>query len=143
MHSKHYYQSGSSLFEVLVSVLILGLGLLGVVAVQTSALRNAGYSLQFSDAARQGQAMVEIMRSRRSAALAGQYHTGGFVCDAQASGEIGRWIGDLQNTLGETACGEIVCQAGTTWCKVTVRWGSAPSQTGESIPHELTIGARL
>jgi len=143
MHSKHYYQSGSSLFEVLVSVLILGLGLLGVVAVQTSALRNAGHSLQFSDAARQAQAILETMRSRRSAALAGQYHTGGFVCDAQAGGEIGRWMGDLQTALGETACGEIACQAGAAWCKVTIRWGAAPSQTGESTPHELTTGARL
>jgi len=116
---------------------------LGVVAVQTSALRNAGYSLQFSDAARQAQAMLETMRSRRSAALAGHYHTGGLICDASAGAEIGRWMGDLQNALGETACAEIICQAGAAWCKVTIRWGSAPSQTGEATPHELTTGTRL
>jgi len=136
-------QSGSSLFEVLVSVLILGLGLLGVVAVQTSALRNAGYSLEFSAAAGQAQAILEIMRNRRSSVLAGQYHTGGLVCDAQTGNEIGRWIGDLQNALGETACGEIVCQAGAAWCKITIRWGGAPSQTGETTAHELTTGTRL
>jgi len=136
-------QSGSSLFEVLVSVLILGLGILGVAAVQTSALRNAGHSLELAHAATQVQAMLETMRSRRSAALAGLYHTGGFVCDAQTGNDIGRWIGDLQQALGETACGEIVCQAGAIWCKVTIRWGAVPGDTGETIPHELSTGARL
>jgi len=139
----HRKQSGSSLFEVLVSVLILGLGILGVAAVQTSALRNAAYSLESSHAATQGQAIVETMRSHRSAVLAGHYHTGGFVCDAHTGKEIGRWMGDVQNVLGETACAEIACQAGAAWCKVTIRWGGAPSQTGDTIPHELSTGARL
>jgi len=143
MRSKHYYQSGSSLFEVLVSVLILGLGLLGVVSVQTSALRNAGYSLELSHATHQAQAIVETMRSHRSAALAGQYHTGGLVCDAQAGSEIGRWIDDLQNALGETACGEIVCSSAAVWCKVTIRWGAVPADSDETNAHELTTGARL
>jgi len=143
MHSDAYYQTGSSLFEVLISVLILGVGLLGVSLVQTSALRNAGYSLELGHAAYQGQAMFEIMRSRRPAALAGYYHTGGFVCDAQTGGEVGRWIDAVQTALGETACGEIACQAGAAWCKVTIRWGSVPSQTGETIAHELSTGARL
>jgi len=46
MRSDARYHSGSSLFEVLVSVLILGLGLLGVLAIQTSALRNASGALE-------------------------------------------------------------------------------------------------
>jgi len=138
-----YPQNGSSLFEVLVSVLILGLGLLGVSAVQTTALRNAGHALELTLAASHGQAILETMRSRRQAALAGSYHTGGLVCDAQAGSDIGRWIGDLQKALGETACGEIACQAGAAWCKVMIRWGAAPSLTGDETPHELTTGARL
>jgi len=136
-------QIGSSLFEVLVSVLILGLGILGVSAVQTMALRSAVHSFELSQAAAQGQAILDAMRSHRVAALAGYYHTGGFTCDAQAGSDIGRWIGDVQKALGETACAEIACQAGAAWCKVTIRWGAAPSQTGESTPHELTTGARL
>jgi len=83
------------------------------------------------------------MRSHRPDALAGYYHTGGFVCDAQAGGRIGRWMEDVQNMLGKTACGEIICQAGAGWCQITIRWGHTPSQTGEPIAHQLTIGARL
>jgi len=143
MHGDAQSQSGSSLFEVLISVLILGLGLLGVVSVQTSALRNAGYSLELSHATRQGQAIVETMRSHRPAALAGQYHTGGLVCDAQAGSAIGRWIDDLQNALGETACGEIICPSGVVWCQVTIRWGAVPGDSDETIAHELSTGARL
>jgi len=143
MHSGAQYQSGDSLFEVLVSVLILGLGVSGVVSVQTSAVRNAAYSLERSDAETQAQGILEIMRSRRSAALAGHYHTGGFVCDAQMGTEVGRWVGHLQTALGETACGKIACQAAASWCKVTIRWGNATSRMEGAIPHELTTGARL
>jgi len=83
------------------------------------------------------------MRSRRPDALAGSYHTGGLVCAAQAGSDIGRWIGDLQGALGETTCGEISCPSGTTWCKVTIRWGAISGDTGETTAHELTTGARL
>jgi len=142
MRSDHQ-QAGSSLFEVLVSVLMLGLGMVGVAAVHTRALQHSLYAFESSQAAYQGQAMVEIMRSRRAAALAGHYHTGGLVCAAQASDEIGRWLEDVQQALGETACAEIACPSAAQWCKVTIRWGAASTQTGTPRAHELTIGARL
>jgi len=132
-------QRGGSLFEVLVSVLILGLGILGVAAVQTAALRNARHALELSQAQYQGQAMVETMRSHRLEALAGAYHSGGFVCDAQAGAEIGRWVGHLKNILGETACAEIACPAGVIWCKLSIRWGA---EAGDEA-HELSTGVRL
>jgi len=123
MHPKKS-QRGGSLFEVLVSVLILGLGILGVAAVQTHALRNSVDSLAFAQAGILGQSMLDSMRSHRAQALAGQYHTGGFVCEANTGGEIGRWLHDVQAVLGESACAEISCQAGAGWCKVTLRWGA-------------------
>jgi len=131
-------QTGGSLFEVLVSVLMLGLGILGVTAVQTAALRNARESFEFSQAARLAESMLEIMRSQRLDAL----YSHGFVCDAQAGGAIGRWMRDVQQALGETACGEIACETGAAWCKVSIRWGTA-TNTGESISHLFTTGARL
>jgi len=145
MHRYDYdpSQTGSSLFEVLVAVLILAVGILGVAAVQTGALRNATYSLEFSQAAYQGQAMLERMRNHRQQALAGQYHTGGLRCDAQTGSDPGRWLQDVQDALGETACAEITCQAGALWCKVSIHWGAEPTQTGESHRHVLTTGTRL
>jgi len=142
MRSDHQ-QGGSSLFEVLVSVLMLGLGIVGVAAVHTRALHHSVHAFESSQAAYQGQAMVEIMRSRRAAALAGHYHTGGFVCAAQASHDLGRWLEDLQQVLGETACADIACPSAAQWCKVTIRWGAASTQTGAPVPHEFSIGARL
>jgi len=139
MHADHQHQSGSSLFEVLVSVLVLGAGLLGAASVQTVALRNAGRALEFSQAADHGQALFEIMRSHRQQALAGQYHTGRWVCDAQAGGEIGRWMEGVHTALGESACAEITCQSGVAWCTLAIRWGD----TGDSSAHKLTAGARL
>jgi len=143
MRNYRQIQSGGSLIEVLVSVLVLGLGILGITAVQTTALHSARYSFELSQAAHQAQAILDVMRSRRSDVQAGHYHTGGFVCHTHTGNYIGHWIEDVQNALGKTACGEIACRSGGAWCQVKIRWGDAPSQTDKSIPHELTAGAQL
>jgi len=140
-----HFQSGSSLFEVLVSVLILGVGLLGMVAVQTKALRHATDSLEWAQAAWQGQALLEIMRSRRADALAGYYHTGGFVCagTSPARADLRHWLEEVHTALGETACAEVACQGGAAHCRVTIRWSRVAGETEDGTPYELGIGTRL
>jgi len=143
MRNYRQTQSGGSLFEALVSVLVLGLGILGITAVQTTALRSARYSFEISQAAHQAQAILDVMRSRLPDVQAGHYHTGGLVCQAHTNNYIGRWIEDVQNALGKTACGEIACRSGGAWCQVRIRWEDTPSQAGKSVPNELTAGAQL
>jgi len=140
MRTRLSSQSGSSLFEVLISVLVLGLGMLGLAATQTAALRHTRHALEYSAAAQQAQSLLEIMRSHRGAAHAGHYHSGGWACDAHTGSEIGRWLHDLQAALGDTACAEIVCQTGAVWCSVRLRWGDAARQADE---HTLATRTRL
>jgi len=141
----HMRQRGGSLVEVLVAVLILALGLLGVVAVQSAALRHAGGSLELTQAAIHGQSMLESMRSNRPGVLAGAYNTGGFACTppagtSRASGDVRRWLDSLQQAIGASACGQIACSAAA--CRVAVRW-DARWADADAPPQELAIRAQL
>ena len=58
-------QSGISLIEVMVSVLILSIGLLGIAAMQATALRNGQSSLERSQAVVQSYSILDTIRADR------------------------------------------------------------------------------
>lgn len=119
-------QLGASLLEVMVSVLIMGIGLLGIAAMQATALRNSQSSLERSQAVIQSYAILEAMRANRANAVVGQYNLA-MTCNPPAAGTLAQndlraWITSLETTLGNTAntCGAIACNAAD--CTVTVQW---------------------
>jgi len=61
---------GVSLLEVLIAVLILAIGLLGVAALQASALRNSQSSLERSQAVIYTYTILDSMRSNTANAHA-------------------------------------------------------------------------
>ena len=123
-------QAGMSLIEVMVSVLIMGIGLLGIAALQTTALRNGQSSLERSQAVIQSYAIVDAMRANRDQALAGAYATGGYACTGHAGGtladnDLQSWLASLKTTMGlgadATTCGSVACDANAI-CTIGVRW---------------------
>lgn len=147
MQSAPRHVRGMSLIEVLVSVLILGIGLLGIAAMQSLALRGGQGSMESSQAVMQATSIIEAMRA--NPANAGGYNIGK-TCSASAvsaTGQVGLdlkyWIGELKSTVGAagdtTTCGEITgCPAA---CVVTVSWDDsrAGGGTGRSIVTETRI----
>ncbi|MGO1069173.1 type IV pilus modification protein PilV [Lysobacter sp. CA199] len=123
-------QSGVGLIEILVAVLVLGLGLLGVAAMQSLALRNSQSSMQRSQAVVQAYAMADAMRANPTAASAGAYDTGGLQCFGEVKPEAGSlaaadraaWLQSLGKSLGENAktCGQVACK--DSLCTIEVRW---------------------
>lgn len=127
---------GIGLIEVLVSVLVLGIGLLGVAALQSFALRGGQSSLESSQGVMQATSIIEAMRGNR--ANVANYNIG-MTCAVPTGGTLAQndlrdWITDLKNTMGtaadSTTCGQIVCTVGTTDCVVTVRWDDARAGGG-------------
>jgi len=116
---------GMSLIEVLVSVLILGIGLLGIAAMQSLALRGGQSSLESSQAVMQSTSIIEAMRANR--ANAASYNTAGMVCAAPGGGglagaDLDAWIASLKSTIGNdgATCGQITgCP---DLCVITVQW---------------------
>ena len=143
-HSKRT-QAGTSLLEVLIAVLILAIGLLGIAALQSLTLKNTQSASERSAAVIQSYAMLDMMRANRPEAIARLYDTG-WLCEApddtstRVGGDTGRWIAQLQESVGSTACGRIDCGAVT--CTIGVRWNDERG-TGGDATQEIETQTRL
>lgn len=142
--SKH--QPGFSMIEVLVAVLVLAIGLLGIAAVQTAALKNNNSALQRSQATMLAYFMMDAMRANRSVAIIGTYDLAK-TCVAPATGTLitndqNAWITALKNNLGNvsTTCGQITCAVNT--CNVKVYWDDSRGLSG-STEQVVEITSRL
>lgn len=122
------HMRGISLLEVLVSVVVLSIGLLGVAAMQSIALRGGQSSLESSQATIQTIAIIEAMRANPERAA--DYNIG-MTCAVPGGGtlaqnDVSDWISSLKSTIGNgpgedtTTCGAIAgCPAN---CTITVQW---------------------
>ena len=128
-------ERGAGLIEVLIAVLILGVGMLGIAAMQATALRNSQGALERSQAVVQSYSILDAMRANRSAASTGEYNTGGVVCTPPAVGtlaqtDVSLWIGSLKASLGPGAgtCGGVSCNGSD--CTITVQWDDSRALDG-------------
>lgn len=137
---------GVSLIEVLVSVVILGVGLLGIAAMQSVALRSGQSSLESSQGVMQSMSITEAMRANRGNAAA--YNLGAMQCTVPAGGtlaqnDIAAWITALKTTIGTpgdtSTCGQITgCPLN---CVITVRWDD--SRAGGGATRQVVTRARI
>lgn len=139
-------QRGVSLIEVLVSVVVLSIGLLGVAAMQSIALRGGQSSLETSQAVIQTSSILESIRA--NSANANAYNTGGMLCTAGTAGTLAQndlraWVDTLKLTMGTpgdaTTCGQITgCPAN---CEVTVRWND--TRAGGSATRQIVTRSSI
>jgi len=139
VHGSHY-QAGVSLIEVMVSVLVLGVALLGIAAMQATALRNGQSSLERSQVVAYSYSVIDAMRANRQEALVGAYDTDGMECSVPDGGTlaqnyVSRWITSLKNGMAgavddEGICGQIACVAGV--CTITVQWDDSRGSKGNA-----------
>ncbi len=117
-------QRGVGLIEVLVAVLVLSFGMLGLVGLQTWALRNNQSAMERGMATVQIHSIVDAMRADPVNAANGLFDIG--LDDAAPAGAtyrdvaIAQWREGLIEALNPTATGAVDCNGNT--CIVTVRW---------------------
>jgi type IV pilus assembly protein PilV len=140
-------QHGTSLVEVLVAVLILGVGLLGIAAMQAVTLRNGQSSLERSQAVMHGYGILDAMRANVINARANSYNIGRTCAVPTATGtlaqrDLNAWLAGIQNNLGPTACGTIACN--TNICDITVDWLDSRGTGGSTtVPLQITMRSRI
>ncbi len=144
-HPGRHAQRGVSLVEVLVSVLIVTIGLLGAVALQANALRNNQGSFERTQTSILTQGIFDAMRANLAGVTANSYNTGGMVCVAPAAGtlatsDIARWVNNLHAQINPGACGSIRCAGGV--CTVSVQWDDSRA-TGGSDAQTISVRAQL
>lgn len=152
-------QSGASLLEVLVSVLVLSLGVFAVVGLQTRAVKGNHSAYQRTQAVLMTYYIVEAMRVDSAAAKALDYNSASGStdidsnepitpwCSAEAITKPGlagtnlqAWMTALKDTLGdsEDTCGAVYCNT-TGQCRVQVQWDdSRAGGLGEQTVQTIT-----
>lgn len=144
-------QAGVGLIEVLIAVLVLGVGLLGIAALQAITLRNSSTSAERTQAAMQTYSMLDTLRSQRTAAIAGTFNTGTeYKCSTSsalgAAGSLDGWLADLRNTVSSSACGRVNCapnSKGITTCIIAVRWSELRATGGSDEQPPIVTESRL
>ncbi|MCS4307029.1 type IV pilus assembly protein PilV [Rheinheimera pacifica] len=126
-------QHGVSLLEVLVSVLVLGIGLLGVAALQTSSMRHTNSSLEKTMAVILTDTLAELFRANPQAARLGNYA----FSDCTGSDVLGTaaWVQDVKQATRADAC-PVVSWEGDRYT-VTITWGDERLNTENTIVTQV------
>lgn len=137
--------AGVGLIEVLVAVLVLSIGLLGVAALQATALRSSQSSLERSQGVIHAHSIFDMMRANAAEARTGAY-TMGMTCTVPAGGSVSAndkrtWIQSMQQDLGTEACGQIDCVA--PFCTVTVRWNDSRAGGETATAQQFRMVSRI
>lgn len=140
--SKRSTSRGVSLIEVLVSVLILGIGLLGIAAMQALALGNSQSSVERTQAVIHSYSILDAMRANRDDAIAGNYSSG-LICPGDAvpgagisGADLATWIQSVRASL-QTGCAQV--QNNADVFTVTVQWNDQRGSGGNAAQQVVTV----
>ena len=153
------HQQGSSLLEVLISVVVISIGLLGVAGLQLASMKNIQSSSERSMAVLLSYSIVERMRANPDEMA--NYQLGNWTSVAPAGAttahnDLRAWFCELHgNTnpahaqcivrppmLSETAQAMINCDA--NGCTVRIRWDDGrAAQVGADNWSDVTTWVRL
>ncbi len=150
MTKLHHKQRGTSLIEVLVSLVVLALGLLGVAGMQMSALRSNQVAYEMSAATMLASSIAERMQANRKAANGGEYNLAmaSGTCTGPSGTSLAKvhlrnWIAEMQTTgmLGSSSCGSVNCNAGV--CQIVVQWTDSRAVVGSAEVLSIPLEVRL
>lgn len=140
-------QSGFTLIEVLVAIMVLSLGLLGLAGLQATSLQANHSAYLRSQASVLSYDIIDAMRANREAARAGQYDVAlaaasptGTTIPAQ---DIRRWRANLAAALpdGKGAIATVVGADGGVTLTITLRWDD--SRAGGSASQQMISNSQL
>ena len=134
-------QTGFGLIEVLVALLIVSIGLLGIAALQMTALKNVGSSMERSQAVILTYSYLDLLRANRAQALLSTLDIPTMACDpenlAGSLVEQRKWLTQLHENLGPQTCGKVDCLGGGK-CTITVQWDDSRAEGGSTTQQLVT-----
>ena len=136
---------GGTLIEVLVSVLVLAIGLLGAAALHVAALRNNQSNYEHAQMSVLSQGMLDAMRGNLAGVNSGDYEIAAWTCTAPggatlAATDLANWINGLQAQINPGACGRVTCVGRD--CTVGIRWDDSRA-TGGLATQTFELRGRL
>lgn len=137
--------AGFALLEVLVTLLILSVGLLGLAGLQAHSLRTNMSAYQRTQASVLAMDIVDRMRANRDAALKGEYDlkfsdSSGVSQDALAKSDQTEWLQQLSDpSLLAGGDGAIDCTTSSPVCIVTVQWNDNRGSAAANASYQSFI----
>lgn len=138
---------GYSLIEVLLTLLIVGVGILGLSAANLAALRARGLSSLESTATQLASDMMERLRAQAPLARNGAFNRDFTAplpapnsADA-ATRELSAWLAQLQTKLPSGMAAIAVAPDGRA--QVMLQWNATPSGTGASKTASIRLVSKL
>lgn len=146
-------QSGFTMVEVLVALVVLAIGLLGIAALYLNSLQSGRTAIYRTQAVNLAADLADRIRANRTAQaaygtlfadgeaeVAACFATGGCIDSDLASSDLARWKGTLAQLLpngqGQVVVTLPVAAGEPTNYVVTVRW----AEVGEAAPVSFQIG---
>lgn len=134
-----YMQRGMTLVEVLVTLIIMSVGLLGVAALQLTSLRNNYDAYTRSQAAVLAADILDRMRANRSAAISGTGYTvalGTYNSNTtQAERDISAWKATLAQQL-PVGDGDIARDPATGIVTIRIQWSERDDAAGQTLTFQ-------
>lgn len=103
---QHFREAGISLIEVLITLLIVSVGLLGLAGLQAAGLRNNASAYHRTQANGIAYDLLDSMRANRGAAIAGAYNFSSVAAvqdcgtsDIQAKKDCENWVRAISEFL--------------------------------------------
>lgn len=143
--ASEHSQRGSSLIEILVSVLVLSIGLLGVATLQAVGVKNNTNAYLRTQSNVFASDILDRMRVNRTVALAGSYAVA-VGASSIASGnviansDISSWKSSMGSALPAGDGSVDSCPGGV--CTVTVQWRDGDDEGGFAT-STVTVVTRL
>lgn len=138
---------GYSLIEVLLTLLIVGVGILGLSAANLAALRARGLSSLESTATQLASDMMERMRAQAPLARLGAFNRdltapvpAPNACDATTL-ELCAWLAQLQTRLPSGMAAIAVSPEGRA--QVLLQWTATPAGSGSSQLARVSLVSQL
>ncbi|MGB2260706.1 MAG: type IV pilus modification protein PilV [Porticoccaceae bacterium] len=138
-------QTGVSMIEVLIAILVSAIGLFSAMKLRLTAVSNTHSAYFRSQAALITNALVDQMRANPTGAVAGNYDitlTGSVPgSGGMEVADLGQWRADLVASL-PNATGSVACVAATRVCSLVVQWDDSRGLSGAGA-QQFTMNIRL
>lgn len=130
--ANHFRQVGFSMIEVLVTIVLISFGLLGVAAMQLTALKNTHSAEYRTQATVLAYDIIERTRANRKALAAGSYDLA-IGSSPPSSGIVGSDLTTWRNVLGRrlpSGTGSLSYSAATGVLTVNIQWDDSRGSGG-------------
>ncbi len=139
-------QTGFTLIEILVALLVFAFGILGLVGLQANAIRFSTDAQQRADATFLADQLLGrmLISDRATAAAFAHYPNGTTMCaptgSASTNAVVTEWLGEVQRVLnGAPEDQQIVIDAATGQVTVRMCWTSGAN----GAPHQLIVSNQV